>query len=759
MSGQSVPSSLQPTEASPALPVANTASTANSPSSSTTEPVRAPPTAGTSAAVPEKRRTSFPACARCRRGKIKCVAGENGQLPCAACVTRGLGAMCTRAEPGSSVHGADIASDGSKVRQRKRRAEEDYAYRSGKSPIAHLARLTPYPGATEVHALDEQYGRYGRPGPTYSRNSASPPQTWQSPPEDVRAVFVTQFHQLGFLHRPTFLHELQTRTDANSPFLLLSMLALSARSTSAIVDYFGSPGEATQFFLSRALGLLPESLQAPTLERVQGLYVLSLVESAEGNTYRSKMLLGLARSMAFALALDRTDGEAGPADAPIIDQEVRRRTWWCLQVQLDFESVSGGEALVAQPLPSIPLPMDEQEFVFGTSSKESVYVERDKGVPLLQKPAQISLLGLLILSRMLFSDVVVALRRAERRTTTHDGIEGLQSRLLVIQSSLTPLQLATSSNFLAYRSQNLDVDFHELHLNLLATSMLTQAMVGKNVVTGADLDTREGPAAQDLASELANKVEELLGARPSLVLPPIFAFYLHLAAEVLLTSSAEAGVSSERLRMTFSRIIIMLEDAAMLWPVARPWAHTLSIKYGARFRQKASISPLPHYTVQASEPSATNAASTLAALARSKSAGLRDGSTSPQEDGRLGAHGWAKAHGNTSPQLTTFAPPRHILAPIRHDGRVPTFPPIRPPEHMCDPSDLSDDRISARFPGRKLNPPRSPNAYSSAERPRTLLNHGTTSSTTKSFIEDGQRTYADPSARREEVDRGQAVLA
>lgn len=65
------------------------------------------------AGATEKRRASHPACARCRRGKIKCVAGENGQLPCAACVTRGVGSLCTRAEPGSSAYGAEFMPDGS----------------------------------------------------------------------------------------------------------------------------------------------------------------------------------------------------------------------------------------------------------------------------------------------------------------------------------------------------------------------------------------------------------------------------------------------------------------------------------------------------------------------------------------------------------------------------------------------------------------------------------------------------------------------
>ena len=334
----------------------------------------------------------------------------------------------------------------------------------------------------------------------------------------ARAVFITRFCQLGFLHRPTFLHKLQTDTGAHSPFLLASMLALSARLTPPVVNYFGSSRDATRFFLSRAHNLLVDALHAPSLERIQALYLLSFAESVERNTYRAKVMLELARSMAATLELDKVRVDGAEAAVSVIEQEVRRRTWWCLQVDPTFETGMPRRSSLNRPLPAVPLPMDEQEFVFGTSTHDPVYLDSEPRILQLDKPIRTSLLGLLVLSRALLSD---ALGECTDGVPSPNSVEGLQARLAVIQASFTPFQMPTASNSLAYRSQDLDVSFHELHLNLLATRILL-LLRGLNAKPDANVEEKEAATKSkvDLAIDVADRVEGLLRSRPGLILPP-----------------------------------------------------------------------------------------------------------------------------------------------------------------------------------------------------------------------------------------------
>ncbi|GAA5961373.1 hypothetical protein JCM8115_003423 [Rhodotorula mucilaginosa] len=732
MSGVSIPGSLQPSGPGAAILATGATSDGTSISSSSTahEPVRAPPTAAETSAfanASERRRASFPACARCRRGKIKCVAGDDGQLPCAACVARGVGAMCTRADPVSSIYGLESTS----VRQRKRRADatDEFGSGSGSSPATPFARSSSYPTQTESARVEEQSDGYGLPGSALSRPSVSPPlRSWQPSPAKpepnnsfspvpwslalegckgpctsrlrsksavlnsvlVHAVFVTQFCQLGFLHRPTFLHELQTGTGAHSPFLLASMLALSARLTPAIVKYFGSPRDATRFFLSRAHNLLVDGLYAPSLDRVQALYLLSLADTVERNAYRAKVMLELARSMAATLELDKSGNAETEITTANIEQEVRRRTWWCLQVEPTFETGLPRRSSANRPLPAVPLPMDEQEFLFGTSTHDPVYLDSEPKILQLDKPIRTSLLGLLVLSRALLSD---ALGECTDGVPSPNSVEGLQARLAVIQASFTPFQMPTASNSLAYRSQDLDVSFHELHLNLLATRILL-LLRGLNAKPDANVEEKEAATKSkiDLAIDVADKVEGLLRSRPGLILPPDFAIYLLLAGDVLLPGTAATGDEvPDHVVSVITRILVMLEDAAGVWPVAHPWASAFADRYNTRVKRQMSTSPLPCYAAPGIEASATNAASTLAALATSTPAPVKGDSTLPPDP---------QAANTLLHRAKAPSPPTATLVASRPDLAHPRYSSIAAsafrPKQSCEDAGAVDERIRAR---------------------------------------------------------------
>lgn len=106
--------------------------------------------------------------------------------------------------------------------------------------------------------------------------------------------FLTYF-QLGFLHKPTFMHQLQTSPQSLSVFLLLSMLSISARFTPTLIQRYETPSNAAQVFAKRVQTLVGEEiLGAPTLDRAQAFFLCSIWNWGSGYRDRSWIFLGIA---------------------------------------------------------------------------------------------------------------------------------------------------------------------------------------------------------------------------------------------------------------------------------------------------------------------------------------------------------------------------------------------------------------------------------------------------------------------------------
>jgi len=92
----------------------------------------------------------------------------------------------------------------------------------------------------------------------------------------------------GFLHKPTFMHRLINTPTSISPFLLLSMLSVSARFTPSLIQRHKGPANAALVFAKRAEQLAGEEiLGAATLERAQGFFLCSIWSWGSGFRDRS----------------------------------------------------------------------------------------------------------------------------------------------------------------------------------------------------------------------------------------------------------------------------------------------------------------------------------------------------------------------------------------------------------------------------------------------------------------------------------------
>lgn len=160
------------------------------------------------------------------------------------------------------------------------------------------------------------------------------------------SVFTQNYMQLGFLSRSSFLDKVRHDPASVSVFLLLSILALSARFTTSLVARFGSPKAASAEMRRRALSLLGEEMLEPTVERMQALFLLGVNDFGEGDGGRSwvspsylggfvtdpcQLLTGIAIRMAATMRLHKEASyHLGPEASPeaIVEAEVARRSFW-----------------------------------------------------------------------------------------------------------------------------------------------------------------------------------------------------------------------------------------------------------------------------------------------------------------------------------------------------------------------------------------------------------------------------------------------
>ncbi|GAA5823442.1 hypothetical protein JCM3770_006038 [Rhodotorula araucariae] len=561
------------------------------------------------------------ACSRCRRGKIKCVTVD-GELPCQACIARGHDESCVRAEKGR-------AADDRAPRPRKRPVDEVDGTPSAPAAVAG-ARRTSFPAAAP--------GAMASAG-AYAASSSSSDKGWSPqathaslaapglalatrdeadgllPPLPlITAACETFFEgcfQLSFLHRPSFLHQLQTKPTSMSPFLLLAMLAVSARFVPALVAKHGSPVRASDVYAARAHDLVLTEVVEPSVERVQALHLLALHDSAHGCAFRAKVFHGMARQMADALGL--ADDLPG---ASVIENEVRRRTWWFLTLDANLVTAAASAPPGSfDPLTaSVFLPSQEQEFTFGVESRVKQCFPGATCTVIKQYPTvpgEMSLLGARLAINSIFwrtaCTVAAGTARAANATSPAPWQEGsvldtteraLQSWLAV----LSPLQKWSTSNLLAYKSSHLDLaywaifaEFHTVHILARRASLarLIRELAPESVGGGA------APAASDeavppegreywvrLAEELVEHAfvlvdlqEEVAGASPATRgMTPRLAFCLYIAGTTLNYLRICPWLCPTRAPLAPQRVaaaLTLLQHLAAVWPIAERWHRAL----------------------------------------------------------------------------------------------------------------------------------------------------------------------------------------
>jgi hypothetical protein len=195
--------------------------------------------------------------------------------------------------------------------------------------------------------------------------------------EGIRTL-TTSFFQLGFIPKILLFEQLRKDIKSVNPFLLCSILSISARFTPVLVKRYGSGGQATREFLSRASSLVQDQMFVPSYESVQGFFLMSIAEWGNGDKNRSLVFMGVAVQLAGILRMHREETYRLSEDASteeIVYSEVARRTFWMLETFENLHYGSDSPVVFSYCDITVLLPCDEREFLFGIQPQTRAALE------------------------------------------------------------------------------------------------------------------------------------------------------------------------------------------------------------------------------------------------------------------------------------------------------------------------------------------------------------------------------------------------
>ncbi|GAA5902553.1 hypothetical protein JCM5296_002322 [Sporobolomyces johnsonii] len=561
--------------------------------------VNEPVGVGTGAA----KRTTV-ACTRCRRQKQKCV--NTGAPPCTSCTARGLEAECVLGEKGAAGEDRGSAAvAGSRKRFRPDQdLEPDHFFRRTSAtsvPPGGDSASPPAAGSprgTAAVVIDRPMAP-ARPAQDDGLLPALPLLI-----EGCESFFQGYF-QLGFLHRPSFLHKVSTNAASISPFLLLSMLAVSARFTPGLIDKFGSPTSAASHYQKKALAMVPDEIVEPSLERAQALYLLGVADFGSRLGFRSRMLHSMARQMAEPLKLHDELPTLG-----VVENEVRRRTWWFLTMGTNPLNAGGPFDPFTVP---IPLPSQEDAFTFGEKSLPPQYFPNSASAAALRSPTvpgARSLLGALLSIVAIWGQTARSVCESDPATAIPPWqpdslLTTTQRDLEAWHSVLSPKQKWSTANLLAYRNSHLDLGYWCLFCHFHAVSILLSrpylpqmikvldpssnrddpsALAVNGVVppSGVDYYVQMANAMVGHAFDIIELQEEVAGIRSTAKgTTPHLAFCIYLAGTILCYLRSCPWLCPSRAAQAPQKIVValsMLQHVCTVWPIGKRWHRTLYLQ-------------------------------------------------------------------------------------------------------------------------------------------------------------------------------------
>ncbi|KAI1801687.1 hypothetical protein F4811DRAFT_441960 [Daldinia bambusicola] len=539
-------------------------------------------------APPIKRRAPI-ACRRCRRMRSKCI--HDKEPPCKSCIEANVPEQCVFPTRGDSDQDRQF-------RHPRQRADRK---------IRGDAKVKNEPSAS-LSLPRNSLADYKPP---------KPDNEWELLPEvdavvDGINTFTRNYFQLGFIPKQMFPRLVKENPSSVNVFLLLSILAISARFNKTMIDTYGDGLTAVAEFMRRAQFLAVHELyKQPTLERCQAFYVLSIAEQGSGKSNTSYISAGIAFRMAALMRLHREEAydpitEQSPL-AHRIRAESARRTFWMLHSQDNLHSGPYKPLSLDPSDITARLPSNEAEFNTGKIPKQRAAL--DGTPPALRDPSLTtlkprSLFASLMQVHNLWGIIARRLlhnRKSRRPSDSSSEYAKLNRKLLDFEQGL-PNEHAFDKALLSdYKSLGEDLAY----LGMTGCLRLCHIVLRKEYMEDMICHAQGNPAHRDfafykkMARELFFNVRKLYsqieahyepGVEVERVGSQMAGFIIYgcgLLASYLCkfpqldvhhAGQSIASIQAEG-RVMYTHIVTILRECQKAWPLAETWCNGLEKWY------------------------------------------------------------------------------------------------------------------------------------------------------------------------------------
>lgn len=414
-------------------------------------------------------------------------------------------------------------------------------------------------------------------------------------------TLTTSYFQLGFLPKVLFFENLRKDRDSVSIFLLLSILSVSARFTPSLVTRYQGGRNATQVFLERATCLIQEQMFTPSLESIQGFFLMSIAEWGNGDKHRSIVYMGIAVRLAGTLRMHREEAYKLPDTATreeIVYSEVTRRTFWMLET---FENLhSGSDSPIAFSYSDITvlLPCHEHDFTFGiqpTTRAALVGTPPAKINPTLTSLSDRSLFAVLLqthnfwgkVAKLVSADAALTTGPGEASRISASDYTKLSLELIAFGESVPPQYRWSVWNLRGFKVEGLDLAYLSAVMVLgLSNIILRQSYLHdilsirdqRDVVERADVTESWTTVADQLFDYMLQLHEQITAffeyRSPDQGYPALIVFCVYvcgsLANHLRLKPRVCPRVAPQAMQI-LQGSIQGLGELQSAWPLARRW--------------------------------------------------------------------------------------------------------------------------------------------------------------------------------------------
>ncbi|RYP04901.1 hypothetical protein DL764_004171 [Monosporascus ibericus] len=506
------------------------------------------------------------ACVRCRKGKTKCVY-ENGRAPCKNCA--------------KGMHECYLPS-------------ESMAHHHGQSPARAPRPRESLPGERSVSATSDRQ-------PVTS--GAVLPRNIQSSNEKLTPELVTECERVinktlpscVAFHKPSFLQKLKNGTLEAS--IVNGLLTCAARSsTSLIRRYGGQTGAAgaAEHFAAKAINLIMQNLDNPSLADIQALCLLTIHEWGNRNAVRAYVYLGQAARMAQMFRIISVHQNRGDADQFIKDESFRR-TLWLIYILDCFLTSSPGRhpALSHHDIKDVPLPCPDMSYNFGTP----VYIRTLAGAPPSTLPdastplTEVGEFGHIVKATQAWRNVIEMLTTVTSETFSEEQCVSLEAGIEAVRSSLPMHFMDKPGHINLHITMGSGYTYAMLHCLLHCATIMVNRRRLLHLVTTNGESWRMGPHVHlqtvDRVLAASHSVVSLLLALEAnadkdavLNFPLVMLFACFTACSTVAWFSLK-GFTPADVNETAEGFVRdgmrFLQDGANIWILAVPWYRHLSV--------------------------------------------------------------------------------------------------------------------------------------------------------------------------------------